>query len=1056
MKISDLSIRRPVLATVLNLALMVVGLVAFPKVGVDLFPEIDLPVVTVTTIYPGADPETVEDKVVDKLEESLNTLSGIEKLRSVSLENVGQVIIQFSLDTPVDQAAQDVRDKVSAVLSELPSDIESPMVEKFDIGAAPILSITVAGTAPLAEVTRVADDVVKARLQKINGVGSIDLVGDREREVHVLIDRDRLISVGLTVQDVTQALAMQNLEIPGGRLELGARELSVKTKGEVASAAEVGALVVTRQPNAAPIRVRDVAEVLDTVEEARSASSLDGRSAVALVVRKQSGANTVEVAKQVKAELKKFGDAIPEGIEAQVVVDNSLYIEASINDVQFDLLFGAILTVLIILAFLRDWRATLISAIALPTSIIATIAFISVMNFTFNNMTMLALTLSVGILIDDAIVVIENIHRHLLLGKSPMKAARDGTAEIGLAVMAITAAIVAVFVPVATMDGIIGRFFYQFGMTVSFAVVISMLVSFTLTPMLSARFLRLPDAEPRRGLGASFARVLFSPLRWFGHGFEWLLVGMERIYAAILGFALRQRLLTILIAIGTFFFSLQIAKHVKGEFIPPEDRGEFTVNFELPNGSSLAATEAFAAEINEELAQIPGIEMRFLTIGGGAQGQVNKGEFYIGMVDRKARAFDTQRLMAYTRAVLGDRSPAKITVDQIQIVGGGGSRPQAVQFNIGGSDFKQVSETAEKMLAALAAKGGYVDLDSTWRGGKPELRVEIDRARAADLGVPVAVIATTVRAVLAGDKVSELKLDGERVDIRARLLADQRQSPSDLGDVSVRNMWGQLVKLDQLVEVVEGEGPAQIDRMSRQRQVTILANLDGKTLGEAIGEVEALAKLIVPVELSTSWEGQADTMQDTLIAMVTALLLAIVLVYLILAAQFESFVHPLTIMFSLPLATIGAFGALYLLDMSINIFSMIGFIMLIGLVTKNAVLLVDYANQARDKGMEKVEALIEAGKVRLRPILMTTGAMIFGMMPVALAQSLGGETRAPMAVAVIGGLITSTVLTLLVVPVIYSLLDVFSRRQIITDFDAPAPGVAEAALAEPALAEPAT
>lgn len=1035
MKIANISIRRPVLATVLNLALMVMGLVAFPKIGVDLFPEVDFPVVTVTTVYPGADPEVVEDKVVDKLEEAINTLSGIEKLRSVSLESVGQVIIQFSLDTPVDQAAQDVRAKVSAILADLPADIEQPIVEKFDIGAAPIMSLTVSGTASLAEITRVADDVVKARLQKIDGIGAIDLVGGREREVHVLIDRDRLAAVGLTLQDVTQALKAQNLELPGGRMELGARELSVKTKGEVTSAAAVGRIVVT-QVGGAPIRVRDVATVEDTVEEARSASTLAGTTAVALVVRKQSGANTVSVAEDVRAELTKMADVMPEGVAVNVAIDNSLFIAASIHDVQFDLLFGALLTVFIILAFLRDWRATLISAIALPTSIVATIAFISVMGFTFNNMTMLALTLSVGILIDDAIVVIENIHRHLEMGKSPMRAARDGTAEIGLAVMAITAAIIAVFVPVATMDGIIGRFFFQFGMTVSFAVAVSLLVSFTLTPMLAARFLSAHKANDHK---RSLASILFSPFRVVGRVIEAVLVGIERAYAGVLAFVLRQRFLTILAALGVFAGSIKLAGQVKGEFLPAEDRGEFTVNFELPTGSSLAATEAFAAELGTEIGEIPGVELQFMTIGGGDQGQVNKGSIHVGMVGKKARAFDTMQLIDYTRARLGDRAPAQITVDRVQAVSGGGNRAQMVQFNIRGTDFDAVSKAALDMKTAMAEAGGYVDLDTTYRGGKPELRVEIDRDRAADLGVPVAVIAGTVRTMLAGDKISEVKLGGERVDVRAWMQENQRSAVTDLGDISVRGAMGELVKLDQLVKVVEGDGPAQIDRSARQRQVTVLANLQGKTLGAATQEIEAMAKKIVPASLTTDWEGQADTMKDSMIAMITALLLAIILVYLILAAQFESFVHPLIIMFSLPLATVGAFGALYLFDMSINIFSMIGFIMLIGLVTKNAVLLVDYTNVLRDRGAEKVPALIEAGKVRLRPILMTTAAMVFGMLPVATATSLGGETRAPMAVAVIGGLLTSTLLTLVVVPVIYSLLDRFSRRKVVEEEDESVP-----------------
>lgn len=1016
MKLAEISIRRAVTATVMNVALMVVGLVSLPRIGVDLFPEVDFPVVTVTTIYPGADPEAVETKVADKLEEALNTIGGIEILRSVSLENVGQVVIQFELERDIDQAAQDVRDKVSGVLSELPSDIEPPVIEKFDVGAAPILSIAVAGDRPLREVTRFAEDVVKARLQKLSGVGSIDLVGGRAREVHVLLDRNRLAAYGLTAGDVAQALAAQNLDVPGGRIEMGAQELAVKTKGEVDSAEEVGALVVTRF-GGAPIRVRDVATVLDTQEEERSASDLNGTTAVSLIVRKQSGANTVEVAHKIKEELAAIEARLPEGLRIEVPIDNSVFIEASINDVQFDLLLGAILTVVIIMFFLRDWRATLISALALPTSVIATFGFIQVMGFTFNNMTMLALTLSIGILIDDAIVVIENIHRHLEMGKPPRRAAREATAEIGLAVMAITASIMAVFLPVAGMEGLIGRFFYQFGMTVSFAVAVSLLVSFTLTPMLSSRFLKHGHGGGR------------GPLRVISDAIEAGLSLLDRAYRAVLALALRQRALTLLAAIAVFAGSIALLAKVPKEFLPPEDRGEFSVAFELPSGSSLAATKRFAEDLKADLKNMPGVVSLFTTLGGGVQGQVNQGNIHVELVERDRRAFTTQQAIDWARVYLGDRPPATLSIEPVRAMSGGGFRNQQVQFNIRGQDFDEINAAAQRLVEAMREAGGYVDLDTTFRGGKPELRVDVDRERAADLGVPVAAIAGTIRMLIAGDKVTEVPLDGDRVDVRLRLREQQRDSPDDIRGIQVRGATGQLVELSNVVRVERGEGPAQIERQARQRQVTVLANLDGKPLGTAIAEVEKFAAEHVPDHLTRDWAGMGEIMKESFQNMVVALILAIILVYLILAAQFESFVHPFTIMLSLPMATIGAFGALYLAGMSLNIFSMIGLIMLMGLVTKNAVLLVDYTNVLRDRGMEKHEALLAAGPVRLRPILMTTAAMIFGMLPVALGRSLGGEQRAPMAIAVIGGLITSTALTLLVVPVVYSLLDRLSRRK---------------------------
>jgi HAE1 family hydrophobic/amphiphilic exporter-1 len=1021
MKLADVSIKRAVLASVMNLVLIVVGVMAYPKIGVDLFPTVEFPMMTVLAIYPGADPGAVEQKVIDKLEERLNTLSGLKSMRSTSLENVGQLVLEFELERNADQAAQDVRDKVSALLPELPPDLEPPVVEKFDVGAAPIMSVTVAGDLGTRELTRIADDVIKARLQKIGGVGSIDVVGGREREVHVWLNRERLTAYGLTVSDVGNALRAQNLEVPGGRIQIGGQELTVKTKGEVKSAKQLGDLILTAA-GGVPIRVSDIARIEDGQEEAASSSNVDGKGAVSLVIRKQSGANTVSVAEKVKAELENIKPGLPKGVAVGVPIDNSLFIAASIHDVKFDLLFGAILTVLIILFFLHDWRATIISAIALPTSVIATFGFIQAMGFTFNNMTMLGLTLSIGILIDDAIVVIENIHRHLMMGKGPWRAAREATAEIGLAVIAITASILAVFVPVATMKGIIGRFFYQFGLTVAFAVAVSLLVSFTLTPMLSARYLKAEHGE-----GNAIVR-----------GINRVLGGVERAYRATLAWALNWRWATMGIATLVFFASIAVLGKTPKEFLPPEDRGEFLVKFELPPGASLESTEAFGAAIAAKLETMPGVTTQFTTVGGGTPPMINAGQIHVSLVDRKERTFKTMEAIAYARELIGSQKPNTVSVEPVQAVGGGGMRSQELQFNIRGTDYDLLNTAASRIVEKMRAAGGYVDIDSTYRAGKPELAVHIDRERAADLGIPAAVVASTVRTLIAGEKVTELPLSGDRIDVRVRLEDAQRKGVGDLSSIQVRSASGALVPLSQVVKVERSTGPAQIERQNRLRQVTVLANLNGKVMGDALPEIEGFAKEIVPPELTTDWVGRAQAMQESAGYMGQALLLAIILVYLILAAQFESFIHPLTIMFSLPLATIGAFGALFLTQMSLNIFSMIGVIMLMGLVTKNAVLVVDYANTLRAQGMSKTEALLAAGPVRLRPILMTTAAMVFGMFPVALGRSLGGEQRAPMAVAVIGGLITSTMLTLLVVPVVYSLLDRFNRKRAVEGAEAEA------------------
>jgi hydrophobic/amphiphilic exporter-1 (mainly G- bacteria), HAE1 family len=1013
-KIAEVSIRRPVFAVMMIASLVVFGLVAWPRVGVDLFPNVEFPIVTVTVVYPGADPASMETKVADPLEEALNTMSGIKILRSVNLESVCQVIIQFELEVKVDVAIQDVRDRVSATLRRLPNGIDPPVIQKFDVGAAPIMAIALSGEIAPRELTRLADDVVKERIQRIAGVGAVDLVGGREREIHVLVDPAKLAGVGLTVQDVAGALQAQNLELPAGRIEIGQRELAVKTKGEVRSPQEIADILITGV-GGARIRVADVGAVIDGSAEARSHSAMNGATAVGLVVRKQSGSNTVAVAHAVHKELEILRPNLErQGAHLAVPTDMAPFIEHSIKDVQFDLWFGALLAVVVILFFLHDFRATLISALAIPTSVVATIAFIEVMGFTFNNMTMLALSLSIGILVDDAIVVIENIHRHLEMGKPAFKAAGDATGEIGLAVLATTFSIVAVFVPVAVMKGIVGRFFFQFGLTVSFAVLTSLLVSFTLTPMLSSRLLRRAEDHKHN---------VFSAL------LERFLGGIDRGYRALLGAALRHRFVTMLVALLALIGSGALVSTVKSEFLPPEDRAQFGVRVELPTGTSLEATTAFVEAVAKDVRDhAPGVEGTFVTIGAGSQGQVNVGEIQAVMSPAKGRPFHQIDAMAWVRERFSDVKQATISVNLIDAVGGGGGwRTQPIQLNIRGKDMDELISVSEKMIAELGKIPGLVDLDVTHRGGKPELDFEIDRDRAAELGVPVAAIATTLRALVAGDKVTDMKEGLDLYDVRLQLTEEDKSSLERLDNLLVRSTTGQLIPISNVVRAIEGTGPSQIERQARQRQITVLAGLDKSLpLGEAKKHVDEVAARVIPPHLTSDYAGMADIMTESFGYMGIALMLAIVIVYMILAAQFDSFVHPLTIMLSLPLSVVGAFGGLFLSGMTLNIFSMIGVIMLMGLVTKNAILLVDFTNHLKERGLSTHDALLEAGPIRLRPILMTTFAMIFGMLPVALALGEGGEVRAPMAVTVIGGLITSTLLTLVVVPVVYALVDRFT------------------------------
>jgi HAE1 family hydrophobic/amphiphilic exporter-1 len=993
----------------LILALVVFGAMAYPRIGVDLFPNVEFPIVTVTVVYPGADPETMESKVADPIEESVNTLSGIKVLRSVNLESVTQVVVQFELEVQVDRAMQEIRDKIAALERELPPGIDPPTIQKFDVGSAPVMAVALSGDLQARELTELADKVVKERIQRVAGVGNVDLVGGRERQLNVTVDPAKLSGLNLSVDDVANALRSQNLDLPGGSLERGGRELSIKTKGELASATDISQVLIPN-PRGALIRIGDVAMVEDGVEEAASASFLDGKSAVSLVVRKQSGANTVAVANAVRAELEKLEPRITKaGARLVVPTDNSTFIEHSIKDVQFDLIFGAFLAVFIIFLFLRDFRATLISAVAIPTSVVATFALMQWLDFTFNNMTMLALSLSIGILIDDAIVVIENIHRHLEKGVGPLKAASEATAEIFLAVLATTSCILAVFVPVAFMKGIIGRFFFQFGLTVSFAVAVSMLVSFTLTPMLSSRFLRVAHGKPN-----IVSRAV-----------ERVLSGIERGYGSIVRWSLRHRFVTLLVAGVAMAASVVLVSRVKSEFLPPEDRAQFELSVELPTSAALDTTREVVEAIAKDLREnAPGIKNTFTTIGGGDQGQVNRASVQVVMTPRMSRKFHQEDLMAWTRARYGNIKDVLVTAQPIAAVGGGGGfRQQPVQFNVRGDDMDELVRVTDALKAELGKVKGLVDLDTTYRGGKTELEVHVDRDRAATLGVPVSAVATTIRTFVGQDAVSELKNGVDVYDIVIQLPEQQRKQIEQLANLKVRAIDGRLVELSNVVRIEQGTAPSQIERQSRQRQITVLAGTQGMPLGEATKAVNDAAKLTIPDSFTTDYAGMADIMVESFGYMIIALLLAIVLVYMILAAQFDSFIQPITIMLSLPLSVVGAFGGLYLTGMTLNIFSMIGIIMLMGLVTKNAILLVDFANQEREQGLPLLEALAKAGMVRLRPILMTTAAMIFGMLPVAMAISEGGETRAPMAVCVIGGLITSTLLTLVVVPVVYSLMD---------------------------------
>lgn len=1011
MILSDVAIRRPVFTTMVVMALVVFGIVALRAIGIDLFPRVEFPVITIVTELRGADPETIETTVTDPIEEAVSTISAIKTLRSTSAEGFSQVVIEFELEKPVDVAYQEVQSKLGTVRGELPEDVEDPIVEKFDVDSAPIMAVVVSADLPLGELTRLADKTVKERLQRVPNVGQVKLVGDQERKIWIWLDRAKLEGYGLSVQDVEHALTSEHVEFPGGRVESGPLEYVVKTRAEFQSAADFDQMVVAYKAGA-PVRVRDLGRAEDGLEERRSIARLNGKPAIGLLVRRQSGTNTVQVAQAVKLEVEELRrELAARAVSLEISQDLSVYIEHSIHEIQFHLVIGGALAVLIVFVFLRDWRITLVSALAIPTSVIATFIAMNALGFTMNMMTMLALSLSIGLLIDDAIVVVENIFRHVEEGEEPGVAAHTGTAEIGLAVVAITASVVAVFLPVAFMKGIVGRFFFQFGVTVCVAVLISLFVALTLIPMLSARFLRQVHDHGR--VYRAITRVLDA---------------IDASYSWLLRRSLRHRFLTILVGVAVFGVTLFVGKYLRGEFLPVEDQSEFNIRVKAPLGASVQATDELLERIRAVVQPQPWVTYTFTTIGSDELQRVNEGVMYVKMLEKGQREIGQLEAMQWARSNLaGLKGGARIAVEVVPRVSGGGRKNSDVQLEVRGPDLDRLEQVARAVQDHMSRTPGYADPDTSYEKNKPEVSVSIKRDRAADLGVDPMAVATTIRALIGGVNVTKFRAEGDRYDVAVRLLEPFRNRPSDVEMLTVKNVRGQLVRVQNVATAEVRAGPVQIDRFNRTRQITVLANLQRqhKVLGEATSELTRIVESMdLPPGYSYGFAGQADTMKESFDSLLFALFMAVVIIYMVLASQFESFIHPFTIMLSLPLSLVGALGALVLADQTINIYTMIGIIMLMGLVTKNAILLVDYTNtlRARD-GLDREGALLEAGPTRLRPILMTTLAMIFGMLPIALGTGAGSESRAPMAIAVIGGLATSTLLTLVVVPAVYTLLD---------------------------------
>lgn len=1010
MILSETAIRKPVTTLLLTGAVLFFGYSAFQNMGVDLFPEVEFPTVTVISILPGADPEIMDSDVTDVLEEEINTIEGVKNIVSVSTEGQSQIIVEFTLSKNVDIAAQEVRDKVNIAQADLPRDLEPPIVQKIDIASQPIMWIAVTTSEDYRRAARYADEVLKERLQTVPGVGSVFMGGFRDREIRIWLKPRELEARNLTPVDVAAAIQVKHIELPGGRIEQPEREFVVKVRGEYGSVGELEDLVVATRGRTV-IKLRDVAVVEDGSEDLRSIARFNGLPTIGLGIRKQSGTNTVEVADGVMETLAQIASTVPEGINVQLATDSSRFIRNTMNDVIFDLFLGAFLTSLVILLFLRSFRMTLISVVAIPTSIIASFVLMYTFDFTINNMTMLAMSLSIGMVIDDAIVVLENIFRHVEEGEAGREAARAGTSEVGFAVIATTLAVVAVFIPVAFMKGIIGRFFLQFGLSVAGAVILSTLVALTLIPMLCSRFL---TRHPKQG-------DVFNAL-------ERAFQAVESTYAGWLNVALRRRWATIGIAAAVFALGLLLSVFVPKGLVTEPDQSEFTVRFELPTGASVENVDRRLRELEQAVLRQP--ETKSLFAASGFTGAANSGILFVNLVYPHQREASQVEVMSRLRRILDEVAPdARIAVEYPSVVGGG-QRNTDLQYIVKGPDVESLNRVADQMVSEMRKIPGFVDVDHDLRLNKPEFKVDIDRGLADDLNVDVRNITENFSILFGGQNVATFKEGGKRYDIRLRAVPSGRLKPEDLLLVSLRSADGELIKAANLIRVQQGTGPNSINRFNRSRSVTLFANLENTSLGEGLDNISRIADEFVPDDptWSTALTGGSDLFEESFQYLFYALAVAIVMIYVILGSQFESFIHPFTILMSVPLAIAGSFGLMLVTGVQLDIFAFIGFVMLTGIVTKNAILLVDFTNQMRRKGLSRDEALRRAGPLRLRPILMTAFTTIAAVTPIALALSEGGEQRAPMGVTVIGGMLTATFLTLLVIPCVYTVLDDLGSR----------------------------
>ena len=1036
---TQVSLRNPVFATMVMLAFVVLGVFGYQRLQVDQFPNVDFPVVAINTIYPGAAPEIVETEVSRKIEEALNTISGINSLSSRSFQGASVVIAEFQLDVDSRKAADDVREKIAAMQSSLPDLAEEPRISRFDPASRPIFSVAVTvdasqkGAPTTAQASVWADQVLRKQLENVRGVGLVSLVGDTERVIQIELQPTAMRALGVSAQQVANAVRSESQDSPIGAVTSSARELVVQVQARMQRPSDFGQIVVARK-NGIDIRLDQVARIADAEKEIESLALYNGQRTVLLQIQKSQDENTVQVVDRLSAELTASSKDLPPGISLQAIGDSSRPIRVSVANVKATLIEGAILTVVIVFLFLNSWRSTVITGLTLPIAIIGTFLFMYLFGFTINMITLMAMSLCVGLLIDDAIVVRENIVRHVQMGKTPYDAAMDGTKEIGLAVLATTLSIVAVFAPIGFMGGIIGKFFHQFGITIVAAVLISMFVSFTLDPMLSSIWHDPAIDDHRKPFKAdSWYNKTIGRLT---HAVDVWQDSLSESYQRILRWSLRHKLATVAMALSTFVASIAMMPLLGTEFVPKADFSETRLNFYTPVGSSLAVTELKTKQVEAVLRSFPEVDYTLSTINTGSARGKNYVSVYVRLIDRKLRTLGVDQMSAQLRERL--RSISGITVTHVGLLDSVGGNKQ-IEFSLQGSDLKELERISATVTDRIQGIPGLVDLDSSVKPNNPTIDISVRRAAASDLGLSVGAVAQSLRTLVAGETVSTWRApDDQSYDVILRLPASDRSSLEDLKQlpfITGANADGsaRVVTLAQFADVLPSTGANQINRKNLSREVAVDANAYGRSVGEVSGDIrKVLDDVALPPGYRYQFGGSTKNMAESFGSALSALALAVVFIYMILASQFKSFLQPLALMSALPLTLIGVVLALLMFQSAMSMFSVIGVVMLMGLVTKNAILLVDFAIRAREgidgaPPLNRDDALLMAAKVRLRPILMTTLAMIFGMAPLAFALSEGAEQRAPMGQAVIGGVITASLLTLVVVPVVYCYMDDLSQ-----------------------------